>query len=222
VAGLYYFQEDYDIDQTTHLGSAFCPLTGAINPAFAAICAASAQANAAPSQFKQQADSLAVFFQGTYHVTEQFGLTARVRYSDDNKDGSFLVESNNAIASGFLAATENHQLEFADDQVIWLANAKYFVDEDIMAFFTVSTGYKSGGLNSVMTRGGLTAEQRLFDSEDVKSYELGIKSTLLDGRMIANATVFRTDIDNFQDRSFQDLVFVITRKLALSRCRNRR
>ncbi|GAB3099616.1 TonB-dependent receptor [Aestuariicella hydrocarbonica] len=209
VAGLYYFKEDYDINTTMNLGEDFCPLTAMVNPVYGVICAAGAQTNATPAAFSQQAESVAVFLQGTYHVTERFDLTAGVRYSDDDKEGTFVVESNNAIASGLLGGVEDHELAFADEQVTWLANAKYFITDDIMTFATVSTGYKSGGLNSVMTRGGLTAEQRLFDSEEVMSYELGLKSTLLDNRLMLNATAYRTDIDNFQDRSFQDLTFVI-------------
>ncbi|MFC6979282.1 TonB-dependent receptor [Microbulbifer taiwanensis] len=208
VAGLYYFQEDYDIDQTAHLGSAFCPMTGAVNPAFASLCAGAAQVNVTPSEFFQRAESIAAFIQGTYHATEQLDLTFGVRYSDDDKDGSFLVKSNNPIASALLAAPD-HQLAFADEQTTWVANARYFVDNDIMAYFTVSTGYKSGGLNSVMTRGGLTGDQRLFDSEEVMNYEFGLKSTLLDGSLVANASLYRTDIENFQDRSFENLTYVI-------------
>ncbi|WP_105104127.1 TonB-dependent receptor [Microbulbifer pacificus] len=210
VAGLYYFQEDYDIDQTTHLGSAFCPMTGAINPVYAVMCAAGAQADATPSEFTQSAESLAAFVQATYHITDQLDLTLGVRYSDDDKEGSFLVDSNNAIASALLAAPENHQLAFTDNQTTWMANAKYFVTGDIMSYLTVSTGYKSGGLNSVMTTEALNADQRLFDSEDVVNYEFGLKSTLLNGSMVANASIYRTDIENFQDRSFDDLSYVIT------------
>lgn len=209
VAGLYYFQEDYDINNTFNLGEDFCPLVALSSPVFGFVCTAGDQDNATPSAFSQQAESLAVFFQGTYHLTDRFDITAGVRYSNDDKDGSFVVTSNNVVATALFAGVEDHDLEFSDEQVTWLANAKYFIDEDIMAFATISTGYKSGGLNSVMTRGGLTADQRLFDSEEVMSYEVGIKSTLFDSSLMLNATLYRTDIDNFQDRSFEDLSFVI-------------
>lgn len=206
IAGLYYFQEDYAIDQAIHVGADFCALTGP----FAAACAAGDQTNAVPIAFKQDAESLAAFFQGTYHVTDRFDVTAGIRYSDDKKDGSFLVTSNNAVITSLFAGTEDKELSFDDSQWTWMVNAKYFFTPDIMGFATVSTGYKSGGLNSVATKGGLTVDQRLFESEEVTNYELGIKSTLLDGTMIANATLFRTDIENFQDRSFQDVTFIIS------------
>ncbi|MBN7797814.1 TonB-dependent receptor [Parahaliea mediterranea] len=218
VAGLYYFREDYDIDQGTDLGADFCPLVSlGLGPALGSVCAAGAQTNATFGEFSQQAQSMAGFFQGTYHISDTFSLTAGVRYSEDDKDGSFEVTSNNLVASAALAWLESHpDLRFVDEQVTWLANAKYYLADDIMLYATYSTGYKSGGFNSVAvprdpaTGAGLTAEQRLFDSEEVESYELGVKSTLLEGRMTANATLYRTDVENFQDRSLSDLTFITT------------
>ncbi len=209
VAGLYYFQEDYDIDQKIHLGEDFCPvIAGIIGQT--ATCNAFNQTDALLSTYTQDATSWAAFFQGTYHVNEQWDITAGLRYSDDNKKADFISISNNPIASLLFAAPENHKLKFADDQVTWFANSKYFINEETMLFTTVSTGYKSGGFNSQASKDALSNSQRIFDSEEVTNYELGIKSTLLDGRLIANATLYRTDIENFQDRSFQDLNFVVT------------
>jgi iron complex outermembrane recepter protein len=205
VAGLYYFQEDYEIDQTLNLGADFCPLTGA----FAAACAAGDQDNANPAFFEQDAESLAAFVQATFHVTEKFDITAGLRYTDDEKNGSLLVAPNNVVTGSLFGAAEDKILKFDDTQTNWMLNARYFFTPDIMGFATASTGYKSGGLNSLMTKGGLTEAQRLFDSEEVTNYELGLKTTLLDGAMIANITAYRTDIENFQDRSFKDLTFVI-------------
>jgi len=206
VAGLYYFQEDYEIDQTVHLGADFCPLTG---PS-AAVCAAGDQYNANPGLFEQDAESLAAFVQATFHVTEKLDITAGLRYTDDEKIGSLLVTPNNLVTGALMGSAEDKILKFDDTQTNWMLNARYFFTQDIMGFATASTGYKSGGLNSLMTgKGGLTEAQRLFDSEEVTNYELGLKTTLLDGSMIANVTAFRTDIENFQDRSFQDLTFVI-------------
>lgn len=209
VAGLYYFQEDYDIDQDIHLGEDFCPVIAGIIGQTAA-CNAGDKADAIQSSYAQEASSWAAFFQGTYHVNEKMDVTAGIRYSDDSKKADFIAVSNNAIASLLFAAPENHKLKFDDDQITWFANGKYFITDDTMLFATVSTGYKSGGFNSQASKDALSNSQRIFDSEEVTNYELGIKSTLLDGRLIANATLYRTDIENFQDRSFQDLNFVVT------------
>ncbi|BFM18446.1 TonB-dependent receptor [Maricurvus nonylphenolicus] len=208
VAGLYYFQEDYDIDQDIHLGSDFCPVIAGIVGQTAA-CHMFTQYNAIDTAFSQEASSWAAFFQGTVHLNEKADLTLGIRYSADEKEAEFNAVGNNPVAGSLFAATENHDLKFDDEQVTWFANGKYFINGDTMLFATVSTGYKSGGFNSQMSRDALSGDERIFDSEEVTNYELGIKSTLLDGRLIANATLYRTDIENFQDRSFQGLNFVV-------------
>ncbi len=217
VAGVYYYQEDYSIAQTFNLGTAFCPIAvrvklagkpQAVIDATTAACLAMPQQNATPADFDQSTTSLAAYYQGTWHVTDKLDITGGIRYSDDDKDATMVVAPTNAIAGSFLAGAEDHQLNFTDSQVTWLLNTKYQVDSDLMVFATASTGFKAGGFNSVMTGGGLTADQRILESEEVTNYELGVKSTLLDGSMTANATLFRTDIDNFQDRSFKGLEFL--------------
>ncbi len=63
-----------------------------------------------------------------------------------------------------------------------------------MIFASAATGSKSGGFNSVSG----AATEREFDDEDTLSYELGIKSTILDSRLRINATAFYTEIEDYQ------------------------
>src|SRR5436190_11433444 len=75
-----------------------------------------------------------------------------------------------------------------------------------MAFLTWSTGYKSGGFNSA---GGTAAlgQSRIFNSETSNDYELGVKSTWLDHTLRLNATAYRTELNDFQDRTFNGVSF---------------
>jgi iron complex outermembrane receptor protein len=45
-----------------------------------------------------------------------------------------------------------------------------------------------------------TPDNREFDDEDTTSYELGVKSTLLDARLRINASAFYSEIDDFQSQ----------------------
>jgi len=209
VAGLYYFQEDYGIDLDAHLGEDFCPVIAGIL-GLTAVCNMFAQEDAIVSTYVQDATSMAAFFQGTFHLNEKMDITAGIRYSDDSKTAEFNAIAYNPIAAAFLAASESHELAFDDDQITWFANGKYFVGDDTMLFATVSTGYKSGGFNSQTSTTALSNSERIFDSENVMNYELGLKSTLQNGRLTANATLYRTEIEDFQDRSFKDLNFIVT------------
>ena len=70
------------------------------------------------------------------------------------------------------------------------------IGDDSMIFASAATGTKSGGFQTVNG----TPENREFDDEDTTSYELGVKSTLLDARLRINASAFYSEIDDFQSQ----------------------
>ena len=61
-----------------------------------------------------------------------------------------------------------------------------------MLFATASQGHKTGGFSD---RPQVDAE---FDAEVNTSYEIGVKSTMLEGRLQANAALFRMEIEDLQ------------------------
>jgi iron complex outermembrane recepter protein len=61
----------------------------------------------------------------------------------------------------------------------------------------------------VDANGNLVSTKRVFDRETVKNYEVGVKSSWLDRALKANLTLYRMDIDGFQDRAFDGLSFVV-------------
>ena len=301
VAGLYYYNEDYKIDQDLNVGSDFCSpafgnlvqanvasaaipaftaaitptvgpalaptiagaiVTGAITsgPALdaafglpagtgAALFAAATGAGITPAptlgglataqcsgfdaanqaagvngvdtEFGQEVTSFAIFGQLTYNVTDDFRLTGGVRWTKDDKEGSFVSIINNpvlaprSLTNPFgvdLRANENEpDLDFEEEEVTWMVNGSYHVTDDIMVFGTYSTGYKSGGFNSegFNSIGLASGAQRVFESETVDNFEFGVKSTLFDNRVRANLTYFNTQIDNFQDRQFDGVNFLV-------------
>ena len=193
-----------------------------IGAAAAAACTAGDQISAIDGEFNQNMSSFALYGQLTFHVNDRLRVTGGLRWTDDEKDGSYLQTLNNPIVdaptgspyrtiglpfSVNLRINESFpNLRFEDDALTWLANISYHATDDIMVFGTYSTGYKSGGFNS---DGANRAIPRTFSSETVDNYELGVKSSLLDGGMIANLTLFRTEINDFQDRVFDGVSFIV-------------
>ena len=238
VAGLYYYDEDYKIDQDFQLGEDFCfpavnnlvtllsgvPAFGAAANAQCAGFRAANQAagvNAVDTEFEQDVTSFAIFGQLTYNVTDDFRLTGGLRWTKDDKKGSFVSIINNPIVAPAslanplgldLRAPENApDLDFEEDEITWLINASYHLTDDVMIFGTYSTGYKSGGFNSegFNSIGIASGAQREFDSETVDNFEFGVKATLFDNRMVANLTYFNTQINDFQDRQFDGVNFLV-------------
>ncbi|HWA64198.1 MAG TPA: TonB-dependent receptor [Caulobacteraceae bacterium] len=209
VAGLYYFEENYSIGETFDLGSQFCGFLFAAKPGVLAACNAGPQTTAADGHFHQHARSLAAYVQTDFKITPTLDLILGARETRDTKTGSFVqLAANPALGAGVLRAPENTDLRFHDSRPSWRANLTWHVTPDVMAFVTYSTGYKSGGLNSAGGAAPL-GQKRLFDSESSKDVEVGVKSVLFDRRLLLNATFFNTDLDGFQERSFDGVSFVI-------------
>lgn len=210
VAGLYYYTEDYTIGENLDLDSQYCNVLVA-NVAQRAACntavAAGAGRNATDLSFNQTVNSYAGYAQATLNLVPTVDLTLGTRWTRDEKEGQFTQLVNTPFAAT-LRAAENTPLLFADDRLTWRASLNWKPTEDAMLFANYSTGFKSGGFNS---GGGTPAlgQRRVFANETVENYELGAKTSWLDGQLTLNATAFRMDIAGFQDRSFDGLSFVV-------------
>ncbi len=97
-----------------------------------------------------------------------------------------------------------------------LISVEYDVNEDIMTYASFTTGFKAGGFdprsNSV---GNFSAPQGLapeteenpylffeFEEETAQALELGMKSTVGDGRGEVNVALYRTDYEDLQISQF--------------------
>ena len=75
-----------------------------------------------------------------------------------------------------------------------MINLAYQATDDVMVYASYSEGFKSGGFDQRFT--GPTAEPSSFRPETAESYEVGIKSSLLDNRVRLNIALFHTDYDD--------------------------
>jgi len=205
VAGLYYFQEDLFIGETLDLGANFC---GLLPAAQRPICNASQpKLGASNLDFDQDATNYAIYAQGNIGITETLDLVLGGRWTKDEKDGSFVqTVANPFVVAARLRAPENTPLKTDDDQFTYRVGLNWRPNDDLLGFASYSTGYKSGGFNS---GAGSTAlgQKRVFEPEDSENIEFGVKSTLADGRAHLNATLFRMDLNDFQDRAFDGTSF---------------
>jgi len=94
-----------------------------------------------------------------------------------------------------------------DDNISGRISLDYQASEDVLVFANIATGFKSGGFNGGFLdfTDGVAVEDVPFDSEELTSYELGVKSTLADGDVRLNATAFYYDYKNYQALSFSGL-----------------
>jgi iron complex outermembrane receptor protein len=76
-----------------------------------------------------------------------------------------------------------------------MAGISYQINDDVMAFFTWTQGFKSGGFNGRATTPSTIGP---YDPETADNFEIGIKSDWLDNRLRVNLNAFYTDIKDFQ------------------------
>jgi iron complex outermembrane receptor protein len=151
----------------------------------------------------QDAETIAFFGQGTWHIGDQWHITGGLRWSDEEKKSDLFSQtystafSYQILGASFLDSVStpiDATLERSSDNVDWMLRAALDIGDDSMVYASAGTGTKSGGFQTVNG----AADDREFDDEDTTTYELGVKSTLLDARLRINAAAFYSEIENFQ------------------------
>jgi iron complex outermembrane recepter protein len=210
VGGLYYFTEDFKIDEKLHLVGQYCNLLVA-NLAQRATCnnliATGAGENASDQDFSQKLKSFAAYSQFNINLSDQFTVVVGGRWTKEKKDAFLIQRVPNTFALTS-RAPENVAFKIDDDRFTYRIGANFKPSRDFLLFGSFSTGFKSAGINS---GGGSTAlnQRRKFGRETVKNYEVGVKSQWLDRALTANFTLYRMNIAGYQDRSFDGTSFIV-------------
>lgn len=160
----------------------------------------------------------AVFLSTDYDITDKLTLTAAIRYDEDDReitrlDGPTVNTAGEGVGSSVFGAECTIGIGgcvprgFVEKKTFNAAQPKvslaYQANEDLMLYATYARGFRSGGFNA---SGALLAET--YDKEILDSYEMGQKSTWLDGRLRLNAAVFYEDYENVQVFEFDGAIFV--------------
>jgi iron complex outermembrane receptor protein len=145
----------------------------------------------------------AIYAEGTYAIDDQTDLTVGVRRSNDDReftrvqtlvDGSFDAGNNCPgmvfDANGFATSDRcTQEVDFSETTSRVILSHAY--DADRMVFASYSKGYSSGGFNQDI-------RMRPFEPEISDNFEVGMKSTLRDGKLRLNVTGFHNSYENQQ------------------------
>ena len=118
-----------------------------------------------------------------------------------------------------LFANRNTHQELDEDEWSGTLKAAYRWNDTVMTYLSGARGYKAGGFNldRVQSSNGTTSgaagivpvTDTSFPGEFVDSYELGAKTTWLDGNLLLNGALFWQDYEDFQLNSFLGTTFVV-------------
>lgn len=160
-------------------------------------------------------DSIAVFGQGTYDITEKLSLTLGSRWTEDNKSftpNAYVLQDTFfgfPVGTRVLPATE---ASVSATEVVPYFNLAYRWTEDLMTYATYTEGFKSGGFTQRVFPP--LPETPSFEPEFVDSYEIGIKSTWMENRLRLNGAIFYTDYSDLQVNVVEGVVGAIIRRNA--------
>ncbi|HTQ99733.1 MAG TPA: TonB-dependent receptor [Candidatus Acidoferrum sp.] len=155
--------------------------------------------------------SYAGFGEVTWHVNDRFALTGGLRYTSENKDGSYTTTVSGGLNTSVttqinsklsILRPQSYVASVDDSSPTGRINASYQFTDDVMGYAGYSHGEKSGGIN--MSGLPLDASNNpalntaVVKPEKNTTYELGIKSRLFDNKVMFNADVYHTDVKDYQ------------------------
>lgn len=149
-----------------------------------------------------------------YDISDDTQLTLGWRYNEDSyKDFAFntLGDATNAdyvysgpeydlyTVGGSVAETAaKFYGEGENTQETWKIALQHNIDDNIMVYASLATGNKPGGATPDQY-----GDPTVFAPETVDSFEIGLRSILMDGALLMNLTAFSMD---FQDAHYSQVV----------------
>ncbi|MEE4292875.1 MAG: TonB-dependent receptor [Xanthomonadales bacterium] len=138
-------------------------------------------------------DSFGAFAHATWNLNDDWRLVGGLRYAEDSKTEKDPLDWSVWPPVPDVGAGRDASW----DKVLWKAGAEYDISDNVMSYFTASTGYRAGGFNS-----SIPGVPETYDPEEVLAYELGFKNFLLDGSMTLNVAAYWNDFTDMQAQSF--------------------
>jgi iron complex outermembrane receptor protein len=139
------------------------------------------------------------FLHTELHATDKLTFTAGTRYTDDSKRYDY----SRTIAPGYAPSIIDESVlplngasgAFQGSRWDYRFTASYQLTQDMNVYGQVSTGFKGGGVNP---RPFYIEQVRSFKPETVDSYEVGLKTDLLDRHARVNLAAFYNKYKDMQ------------------------
>ncbi|QBJ64752.1 TonB-dependent receptor [Pseudoalteromonas sp. DL-6] len=155
----------------------------------------------------------ALFGEVGYQVTDKLDITIGARFYeyDVESKAAFDFPLANTLYEG--AAPDEVSVNFEENEAgdngnLFKFNAKYQFTDSVMAYATISEGFRIGGSNGLVPcptplpedqqTGCGTPDEMLYEADTTTNYELGFKSTWMRSQLHFNAALFNVDWDNAQ------------------------
>ena len=136
------------------------------------------------------------FGEATWKVTDAWTAVGGIRYFTETLNG---VQTQTHPFGGFPGAPNLVPVDDPTEKfnkVTWKFNTSYKVNEALLPYATVSTGFRSGGLNAVSEP--FEPIPAAYAPDSLTNFEFGTKGRLFDGMFDYQADVYFIRWDNIQ------------------------
>ena len=178
--------------------------------------------------YEQDRENLAGYGQFTFDLGDKWRISAGGRVLKDDVTfqqsvSLYIAPDGPSILSNMLPRTivgadgsvEELDGKLDDTAFTWRVALDFIPNDNIMLYGSVAAGYKPGGFNGGFNLNPL--QYLPFYEEEVTAIEIGLKSTLANGRAVFNAAAFTYDYDGLQAataRVYNGVVFTSLDNLA--------
>ncbi len=144
-------------------------------------------------------DSIALYGDWTFDLTDRLKLDAGVRYTDEDKRADVL---NRGYSNGTYTTPISVAADF--DKTINFKNTSpklsldYQITPEAMVYGSFSRGFKSGGYNIRAQATAVPRSAEPFKDEKVDTIEFGGKFSLLDDSLFLNFALFHNNYEDIQ------------------------
>jgi len=167
--------------------------------------------NFSDTSFTHTTQSFAVFGSTTYNFTDDLSVTGGLRWTSESKKLDWRRLNNTGTNVAFnditnwwrtssvstpLVASATDDGSHSWQASTWDVTPEYKITEHARVYAKLARGFRSGGYNTAAT--SQAAINQIVKPEILTSYELGVKSEWFDGRLNANANIFKYDYENIQ------------------------
>ncbi|MCD2518402.1 TonB-dependent receptor [Massilia sp. G4R7] len=145
----------------------------------------------------------AIFGQGSFDITPQTGVSLGLRYN--REETGYTFTSIQPLPGSINKPGQFFRSDDDENKVTGKASLEHRFDPYTMAYVSYATGHKGKAYDLTSSFDANVARNMPVPGEDAKSYEAGVKMTLLNGAMALDLAAFRTNFTGFQQSaSFMD------------------
>jgi outer membrane receptor protein involved in Fe transport len=155
----------------------------------------------------------AVYGEGTFHVTDKWQVTGGLRYFkyDAFSQGGTDTPLFSKLTPYPLVVFDPSRIKTANtnaDGFVWKANTSYKFSDDLLAYATYSTGYRTGNANRVapcilplnpkVQNVCALPNELVFNPDKTRNAEVGVRAALFEKRLQLTVSGFHIDWKNVQ------------------------